>query len=227
MYCFGKRVVSVLFLFLIPVLQIAAPPTRGTSAAEPPQNAATTPAEILFSDDFEKPGSTIDLTKWRVSKTKDTDVIEVRRNGWPNIGGYAVITDSGDHGGTHHGHAGAIASQMSFSRGRNLRCTFKVAMPAHTGTGFSGPWHSTNVMTHEKYSMLNYMTGSIGFYCNGTYQNPYMEWDENNHDFDKSLPSGRLPQWAAACRRFPSSLALLQPRFRPRLGLDHDPCLAG
>ena len=28
-------------------------------------------------------------------------------------------------------------------------------------------------MVHEKYSMLNYMTGSIGFYGNGTGQPPY------------------------------------------------------
>src|SRR5262249_24001242 len=158
----------------------AAQPTPSPRSAGPAQKAANGASEILFKDDFERPGSTIDATKWRVSKTADKDVIEVRHDAWPNSGGYAVISDSGDQGGSPHGHAGAIASQMSFRRGRNLRCTFKVAMPAHTGTGFSGPWHSTNVMNHEKYSMLNYMTGSVGFYCNRTYQNPYMEWDENN-----------------------------------------------
>ena len=186
---FGKRVILV--LFLIPVLRTAAAqPAPAPSPVESPQKAADGAAEILFKDDFENPGSAIDLTKWRVSKSKDSDVIEVRRNAWPNTGGYGVITDSGDQGGSHHGHASAIASQTSFPRGRNLRCTFKVAMPAHAGTGFSGPWHSTNVMTHEKYSMLNYMTGSIGYFSNGTYQSPYMEWDENNYDFDKSLPAG-------------------------------------
>jgi hypothetical protein len=163
-------------------------------ASTSPHRTAPTPkverraSEILFKDDFEKSGSAIDTTKWRVSRTTETDVIEIRRGGWPNTGGYAVITDSGDRGGSYHGHASAIASRMSFRRGRNLRCTFRVAMPAHTGTGFSGPWHSTNAMTHEKYSMLNYMTGSIGFYGNGTDQPPHMEWDENNHDFDRNLP---------------------------------------
>jgi hypothetical protein len=144
--------------------------------------------EILFRDDFEKPGSLIDSTNWRVSKTSDTDTIEVRHGAWPNMGGFAAITDSGDRGGSYHGHASAISSRISFRRGRNLRCTFRVAMPAHTGTGFSGPWHSTNAMSHEKYSMLHSLTGSIGFYGNGTDQPPHMEWDENNHDFDKNLP---------------------------------------
>src|SRR5438874_8802365 len=137
--CFGKRVLSVLFFFLIPVLRVAAQPASAPSEPEPAQKVATGASEILFKDDFEGPGAAIDTTKWRVSKTADTDVVEVRHNAWPNTGGYAVISDSGDHGGSYHGHASAIASQMSFSRGRNLRCTFKVAMPAHAGTGFSGP----------------------------------------------------------------------------------------
>ncbi|HTM54985.1 MAG TPA: hypothetical protein VL175_13210 [Pirellulales bacterium] len=187
---FRRRAVPVLICFLIPAVRATAQSASAPPQTEPPLTAPTSRSEILFKDDFERPGSSIDATKWLVSKTVDADVIEVRHNDWPNAGGYAVITDSGDHGGTHHGHASAIATRISFSRGRNLRCTFRVAMPTHSGTGFSGPWHSTNVMTHEKYSMLNYMTGSIGFYCNGMYQNPFMEWDENNHDFDKSLPAG-------------------------------------
>jgi hypothetical protein len=185
----GTGVFSVLLFFLMLVLRVAAQQTPAPIPAEPARKPADGPSEILFQDDFERPGSTIDATKWRVSKTSDTDVVEVRHNGWPNTGGYAAITDSGDHGGSYHGHASAIASRMYFHRGRNLRCTFRVAMPAHAGAGFSGPWHSTNVMTHQKYSMLHSMSGSIGFYCDGTYQNPYMEWDENNHDFDKSLPA--------------------------------------
>jgi hypothetical protein len=180
-----KGAISVPCLFLI-----AVPHAVAQRAPTPAQKAAKGATEILFQDDFEKPGGKIDATKWVVTKTKDTDVIEVRRNAWPNAGGFAAISDSGDQGGTYHGHASAIASKMSFPRGRNLRCTFKVAMPAHTATGFSGPWHSTNVMTHEKYSMLNYLTGSIGFYSNGTYGSPFMEWDENNYDFDKKLPAG-------------------------------------
>jgi hypothetical protein len=187
---FGKLAIPALFFFLIPVFHPGTRPTPAAFAAGPAQRAANGLAEMLFKDDFEKPGSTIDAAKWRVSKTVDKDVIEVRHNGWPNAGGFAVITDSGDQGGSYHGHASAIATQMSFRRGRNLRCTFKVAMPAHTGTGFSGPWHSTNVMVHEKYAVLNYMTGSVGVYSNGVYQSPFMEWDENNHDFDKNLPAG-------------------------------------
>jgi hypothetical protein len=186
----GKIAIVILFFLLIPVLRAGAQSALDSVSTEPPQKAAQVASEILFKDDFEKPGSAIDADKWRVSKTIDKDVIEVRHGAWPNTGGFAVISDSGDQGGTHHGHASAIASQKSFPRGRNLRCTFKVAMPAPSASGFSGPWHSTNVMTHEKYSMLNYMTGSIGFYSNGTYQNPFMEWDENNHDFDKNLPAG-------------------------------------
>src|SRR5262245_49969867 len=216
MHRLGKRAVSFLLTLLIPVLPAVAQPAP--APAEPTQPATNGAAEILFQDDFETPGSAIDTDKWRVSKTVDTDVIEVRHNAWPNTGGFAVITDSGDHGGTYHGHASAIASQMSFARGRNLRCTFKVAMPAHTGTGFSGPWHSTNVMTHEKYSMLNYMTSSIGFYSNGADQGPYMEWDENNYDFDKSLPTGGylsgprlagdfLRAWRYSCPAFGSGSA--------------------
>src|SRR5262245_36425273 len=185
MSSFRRNATSVLCLSLIVLPHAVAQP-----APAPTQKAAKGATEILFQDDFEKPGTTIDSTKWVVSKTKDTDVIEVRRNAWPNTGGFAVITDSGDQGGTYHGHASAIASKISFPRGRNLRCTFKVAMPAHTGTGFSGPWHSTNVMRHEKYSMLHHMTGSIGFYSNGTDAHPYMEWDDNNHDYDKRLPAG-------------------------------------
>src|SRR5438067_277479 len=129
-YRLGNCVISVLFIFLIPLLRAAAQPTSA------PVQAALAPSEILFKDDFEKPGSSIDTTKWRVCKTAEKDVVEVRHNAWPNTGGYAVITDSGDHGGAYHGHASAIASKMPFRRGRNLRCTFKVAMPAHTGTGF-------------------------------------------------------------------------------------------
>src|SRR5262249_17219809 len=121
---FRKGVISALYLFLIAGPHAAAQPAPAPKAAK----GAT---EILFQDDFEKAGAKIDTTKWVVSKTKDTDVIEVRRNAWPNTSGFAVITDSGDQGGTHHGHASAIASKMSFPRGRNLRCTFKVAMPAH------------------------------------------------------------------------------------------------
>ncbi|HET6328221.1 MAG TPA: hypothetical protein VFG04_26300 [Planctomycetaceae bacterium] len=185
---FGKGVFPFLFVFMTQALCAAAEPVPAALPPEPAK-AAHSASELLFKEDFERPGSAIDPSKWRISKTKETDVIEVRHNAWPNTGGFAVITDSGDQGGSYRGWAGAIASQRSFSRGRNLRCTFKVAMPAHSGTGFSGPWHSTNVMTHQKYSMVNSMTGSIGFYCNGTYQPPYMEWDENNHDVDKNLPA--------------------------------------
>src|SRR3954471_8152985 len=105
MYRFGRRVISVLVILLIPLLCAAAPPTPAPVPAELAQKAAHGAAQILFQDDFEKPGSTIDTTKWRVCKTKDTDVIEVRHGGWPNTGGFAVITDSGDQGGSYHGHA--------------------------------------------------------------------------------------------------------------------------
>lgn len=186
----AKCALLLLIPLLLPFPRALGQAATGPSPAAAPQTVRGPKTEVLFKDDFEKPGSSVDLAKWRVSKTVDTDVVEVRRNAWPNTGGYCVITDTGDRGGAYHGHASAIASKMSFSRGRNLRCTFKVAMPTHASSGFSGPWHSTNVMTHEKYSMLNYMTGAIGFYSNGTYQSPFMEWDENNHDFDRSLPTG-------------------------------------
>ena len=123
-------------LLSILILQAA---TTATFAAEPEQPPTNGAAEILFKDDFERPGSAIDAAKWRVSKTADTDIIEVRHNAWPNTGGFAVITDSGDRGGAYHGHASAIASQMSFSRGRNLRCSFRVAMPRIQGRGSRAP----------------------------------------------------------------------------------------
>src|SRR5262249_2867834 len=132
-----KRVLPILMLSLISVLRGAAPPAPAQASDEPAQNKAANGAtEILFKDDFEQPGSGDDTTKWRRSKNKETDVIEVRPNAWPHAGGFAGISDSGDQGGTYHGYSSAIASKMSFRRGRNLRCTFRVAMPAHTGTGF-------------------------------------------------------------------------------------------
>ena len=224
---FGKGVLPFLFVVMTQVQRAAAAEPIPAELPPVPAKAARAASEILFKDDFERPGSAIDPSKWRVSKTKETDVIEVRHNAWPNTGGFAVITDSGDQGGSYRGWAGAIASQRSFSRGRNLRCTFKVAMPAHSGAGFSGPWHSTNVMTHQKYSMVHSMTGSIGFYCNGTYQPPHMEWDENNHDVDKNLPANGYLSGPRLAEDFLRAWRYSCAGFRQRLGLDQHSCLAG
>ncbi|HEV8070416.1 MAG TPA: hypothetical protein VGP76_22065, partial [Planctomycetaceae bacterium] len=103
---FGKGVLTFLFVFMTQALCAAAEPVPAALPPEPAK-AARAASEVLFKDDFERPGSAIDPSKWRVSKTKETDVIEVRHNAWPNTGGFAVITDSGDQGGSYRGWAGA------------------------------------------------------------------------------------------------------------------------
>jgi hypothetical protein len=112
-------------LALDPIVGITGAPLTSPSRLVPAPSRAS---EILFQDDFEKPGSAIDRTKWCVSRTSDTDTIEVQHGAWPNTGGFAAITDCGDRGGSYHGHASAITSRVSFRRGRNLRCTFRVAI---------------------------------------------------------------------------------------------------
>jgi len=77
---FRRRAVPVLICFLIPAVRATAQSASAPPQTEPPLTAPTSRSEILFKDDFERPGSSIDATKWLVSKTVDADVIEVRHN---------------------------------------------------------------------------------------------------------------------------------------------------